>query len=121
MKYHDLDYAELLKDISKLLGTQGKILQRAFLHPESYRVSKKDFAKEYGNLDFVTNLDDTIEETLYLNLKRKYPELGFYLEEHSHLNDTNKEFVCFIDALDGTKWFINNIPLFFINKILLYI
>ncbi|HLD03191.1 MAG TPA: inositol monophosphatase family protein [Candidatus Dojkabacteria bacterium] len=112
MKNAGLDYADLLKTISNLLITQGKILQSAFLHPESYRVLKKDFGKEYGNLDFVTNLDDTIESAIYINLKKKYPDLGFYLEEHPHLNDTNKEFVCFIDALDGTKWFINNVPLF---------
>jgi len=107
-----MDYKKLLNVIKNIALDQGEILTEAFYHYDSIQKKFEKSKKWESDLDITTNLDRQVEKVFYDRLSKKFPELGFYLEEHSDLNDENKEFVCYIDPIDGTKYFAKGIPLF---------
>lgn len=114
-----MDYKQLLNDIKKIAITQGEILEKAFKSDETVESLLKD-NENWTDIDVVTKLDSEIEKVFYDELSRKYPELGFVLEENTELNDETKDFVCFIDPIDGTKYFAKNVPLFSISAGVMY-
>lgn len=107
-----MDYQRLLNEIKDIAHEQGEILSKAFQNPDSIKSKFEKSKKWESDLDITTNLDKQIEKAFYDRLSKEFPALGFCLEEHSHLNDENKEFVCYIDPIDGTKHFAKGIPLF---------
>jgi myo-inositol-1(or 4)-monophosphatase len=107
-----MDYQKLLNAIKNIALRQGEILAEAFHNPDSIRSEYEKSKKWESDLDITTHLDREIEKAFYNRLSEKFPELGFYLEEHPDLNDVDREFVCYIDPIDGTKHFAKGIPLF---------
>jgi len=109
-----MNYKNLIYDISKLMYEKGKILSIEF-NKQNIVSNFLPSSKYESDLDISTNIEKEIELDFYYKLKEKYKNLGFYLEENSHLNDLNKEFICYIDPIDGTKYFTKQIPLFNIS------
>lgn len=64
------------------------------------------------HLDVVTRLDKEVEERMYNLLHKKFPSMGFNLEEHKTWDSQSSEFNCYLDPVDGTKYFAKQVPLF---------
>ncbi|CAN2045191.1 hypothetical protein GMMP1_1500023 [Candidatus Magnetomoraceae bacterium gMMP-1] len=107
-----MNYQKLLNEIKSIALSQGKILAEAFHNPSEINIDFEKSKKWKSDLDITTDFDKKIEEVFYNNLRKKFPELGFCLEEHPNLDDETKEYVCYIDPIDGTKHFAKQIPLF---------
>lgn len=110
-----INYEQLLNTIKSIAFEQGKILAQAFRDPNTIRQEFEKSSKWKDDLDITTNLDREIERAFYDGLNKKFKYLGFCLEEHAELNNEEKEFVCYIDPIDGTKHFAKKIPLFCIS------
>ena len=67
---------------------------------------------------FATKADSESEEAIVSSIKQKFPDHGFLGEEGSNTNP-DAEYVWVIDPLDGTKNFVNGIPIFAISVALL--
>ena len=67
---------------------------------------------------FVTKADEEAEQAIVSHIREQYPDHGFLGEEGSHTK-TDAEYVWVIDPLDGTKNFLNGIPLFAVSVALL--
>lgn len=67
---------------------------------------------------FVTKADAEAEEVIVRTIRDAYPNHGFLGEEGSNAN-ADAEYVWVIDPLDGTKNFVNGIPIFAISIALL--
>ena len=67
---------------------------------------------------FVTKADEEAEQAIVSHIREQYPDHGFLGEEGSHTK-TDAEYVWVIDPLDGTKNFLNGIPLFAVSIALL--
>lgn len=106
-----MNYQLLLDEIKAIAVLQGELAEKALKSPASVDFLHKS-EKGHTDLDPVTALDKHIEREFYVRLSEKFPELGFFLEEHPELNDTSKEHICYIDPIDGTKYFAKDIPLF---------
>lgn len=109
-----MDYQKLLTEIRLICIEQGELLEKALKSPDDIKFIIKDRAN-WSETEIATKLDQLIEEELYTRLSKKFPELGFYLEENPDLNDESKEFTCFIDPIDGTRYFAKNVPFFAIS------
>jgi len=104
-------YEALLKEIQRIAVEEGGIVSRAFHDPASIDfIMKGDDV--HNDTEPVTALDLHVEDAFHTQLKKKFPELGFYLEERPENNDDSKELTCYIDPIDGTKYFSKNIPMF---------
>jgi myo-inositol-1(or 4)-monophosphatase len=110
-----MNYQILLDEIKSTALEQGEILVRAFRDPDILKTKFEKSKKWKDDLDITTHLDIEIEKAFYDRLSKKFPFLGFNLEENTELNDSNKELVCYIDPIDGTKHFAKGIPLFAIS------
>jgi myo-inositol-1(or 4)-monophosphatase len=110
----DMNYEKLLKEIKLIAIEQGELLERSFKQPETIDSVIKD-NDSWSDIDVVTALDDKIEDAIYDRIHDKFPDLGFVLEEHAENEDIDKEFICYIDPIDGTKYFAQDIPLFCIS------
>ena len=66
----------------------------------------------------VTEADEKTEEKIIAVIKRKYPGHSFLGEEGGE-KDTGSEYTWVIDPLDGTRNFVNGIPIFAISIALL--
>lgn len=111
-----MDYVKLLKTINTLVVEEGKLLQKALL--SNYALDfhiKSNTDKNWSDIDLHTELDEKIEKDIYNKLSKEFPELGFLLEEHEELNKKGKEFTCFIDPIDGSKYFARKVPFFAIS------
>lgn len=111
-----MNYVQLLKSINKLVVKEGELLQKALVSEEalSYHL-KTNIDKDWTDTDLNTELDEKIELDIHKNLSEEFPELGFHLEEHENLNDTKKEYTCYIDPIDGSKYFAKKVPFFAIS------
>lgn len=111
-----MNYVKLLKSINELVVKKGELLQRALVSDDalSYHL-KTNVDKNWTDVDLNTELDEKIELDIYNSLSKEFPELGFHLEEHQDLNNQEKEFTCFIDPIDGSKYFAKKVPFFAIS------
>lgn len=111
-----MNYVKLLKSINTLVVKEGELLQKALSSEDalSYHL-KTNTDKDWTDVDLNTELDEKIEIDIYNNLSKEFPELGFHLEEHQDLNSNKKEFTCFIDPIDGSKYFAKKVPFFAIS------
>lgn len=66
----------------------------------------------------VTKADKETEEVIRKIIAKKYPDHGFFGEESGKTN-VQREFVWFIDPIDGTNHFIRKFP-FFATQLALY-
>ena len=88
----------------------GKILEKYF-ETNLQRETKEDSS-------IVTIADRETEDKIVEIIKAKYPEHGFLGEEGGE-TDTGSEYSWVIDPLDGTRNFVNGIPIFAISIALL--
>lgn len=111
-----MNYVKLLTEINKLVVKEGELLQKALSSQDALEFHlKTNTDKGWTDNDLNTELDEKIELDIYEKLSRKFPELGFHLEEHQGLNTKDKEYTCFIDPIDGSKYFAKKVPFFAIS------
>ncbi len=101
--------AKLAKVVNPALIEMGAKIREYFNNSATIAVSYK---KTNIELDVQTNVDAEVELYLYEVIHKKFPEIGFQLEEHAQLNDLSKEIVCAIDPVDGTRNFSRQLPNF---------
>jgi myo-inositol-1(or 4)-monophosphatase len=97
--------------INELLD-HGKALRELFNNYQN--ISKKQFTGNFNNIEVKLEQELEIENKIRARIGKIYPEMGFVTEE-SALRETDREYVCNIDPLDGTKHFVNGIPLYAIG------
>ena len=68
--------------------------------------------KEHG--DIVTDGDLCVEEHVISSLKKLFPDHGFVSEERGH-ERTDAEYVWTLDPIDGTKYYVRDVPLWAIS------
>jgi len=66
----------------------------------------------HDSIDFTTKFDKQVEKEIYEEIRKKYPNHGFYGEELTELRDVDKYYVWHVDPVDGTKYFGRQVPLF---------
>ncbi len=73
---------------------------------------QNDIGLEYKgeNFDVVTKIDKELERSFYKFLNKTFPEIGFYGEEFDLLRN-NKEYVWYLDPIDGTKYYARGVSL----------
>lgn len=111
-----MEYSQLLGKIRQLCISQGELLEKALKSPSRvvyYTKTNKD--KGWSDEDLNTDFDEIIESAFYKSLSQEFPDLGFHLEEHPELNSEHKEYTCFIDPIDGSKYFAKQVPFFAIS------
>lgn len=85
----------------------GEVLERYFEMVGLERELKDDKT-------FASKADSESEEAILNVIRGKYPDHGFIGEEGSDIN-ANAEYLWVIDPLDGTKNFLNGIPIFAVS------
>jgi len=86
----------------------GKILKQHFR-----KISSTDIREKIQN-DYLTFVDEQAEKKIINIIQKQFPEHSMLAEESGRQNkDTN--FCWIIDPLDGTKNFINGIPVFAVS------
>ena len=63
-----------------------------------------------GTNDFTTNLDQYVEQKVFENLQRYYPDFGYFGEETGTDGIADKECSWVLDPIDGTRNFIYQYP-----------
>jgi myo-inositol-1(or 4)-monophosphatase len=78
---------------------------------ENLKSAQIESVQEKNKLDFVTNLDISIENSLKNRLTNLLPGSKFFGEEDNQIQ-TLDGLTWVVDPIDGTQNFINNIPIF---------
>ena len=100
----------LLTIMERAARKAGGRLRRDFGEVEHLQVSQK------GPADFVSKADQKAERTIYDELLKARPGIGFLMEEGGEIppeTDTQGRFI--VDPLDGTSNFLHGIPHFAIS------
>ncbi|MCH8862494.1 MAG: inositol monophosphatase [Proteobacteria bacterium] len=79
-------------------------LNRDFGEVEQLQVSRK------GPADFVSTADTKAERTLFQELSRARPEVGFLMEERGAIEGKDKTKRWIVDPLDGTTNYLHGLP-----------
>ncbi len=66
-------------------------------------------------IDFSTRQDAHVEKSVFEAVREKYPDHGFFGEEHESLRSTDAPFTWYLDPIDGTKYYGRGVPLFTIS------
>lgn len=88
-----------------------------FLTSNFGKLRVKD-AKRKLSFDFVTEIDKEAEEIIVNEIRKSFPEHGFFGEE-TH-KDREMEYIWIIDPLDGTTNYIHSYPMFSLSIALAY-
>ncbi len=86
----------------------GEIIMRSYERQDSFTITQK------GAHDFVTEIDQKVEHTLFKQLRQTYPDHAF-LGEESGATPTESDYLWILDPLDGTTNFIHGFPQFAIS------
>lgn len=70
---------------------------------------------EKGTNDFVTNIDQEVEELIKAAIQKAYPEHSFLGEESGLVEGEDKDTIWIIDPIDGTRNFMRGFPHFCIS------
>jgi myo-inositol-1(or 4)-monophosphatase len=70
---------------------------------------------EKGLNDYVTNIDQEVEELLKAAIQKAYPEHSFLGEESGLIEGEDKDTVWIVDPIDGTRNFMRGFPHFCIS------
>ena len=110
-------YESILEKIKTVTFEAGKIIKEASEQKETCNTGYE--VKNASLTDLVTKTDKTVEEFLYNNLKKLFPDFLFIGEEGTALKAkkvtlTNAP-TWIIDPLDGTTNFIHSFPIFGIS------
>jgi len=104
----------MLKKVIQIAKEAGEVLM------SYYGNSKIEFKNEGLDVtSLVSQADLKSEELILKRLARDFPDHGVYSEEAGWVNQ-KKDYVWYIDPLDGTSNFLRNIPLWGVSMGLLY-
>lgn len=78
------------------------IIHRALKRPDMIRIAEKN------PNDFVTEVDQKVEQEIIYHIKRAYPEHSILGEESGEIEGNDYQWV--IDPIDGTRNFIHGFP-----------
>ena len=70
---------------------------------------------EKGKNDYVTDIDQAVENLLIEHIRKAYPKHSFYCEESGFQEGEDSDTVWIIDPIDGTRNFILGFPHFCIS------
>ncbi|MCA9382939.1 inositol monophosphatase family protein [Candidatus Dojkabacteria bacterium] len=102
-----IDLNSATESITKLIRPLGQNVYN--------NVNQMVIAKEYDHgADVSTNFDQELERAIFEFVEKNYPNTGFQGEENPELTK-QAEYMWFVDPIDGTKWFKNNVPLWCIS------
>lgn len=93
----------MLQTIKKIILKNKGLLVSEFYKPQNI--------SSVANHDVKIDLDKRVEEDIIDQLKIEFPDYGFNSEEFG-LEHSGREFVWYIDPIDGTNNFILGIPYF---------
>ena len=82
------------------------LILEALARPDRIRIQEK------GPNDFVTDVDQAVEELLVQQIRRAYPDHGFLCEESGEIVGKDPDTRWIIDPIDGTRNFIHGFPHF---------
>lgn len=102
-----------LKFAIKTAQKAGKILLKA--STKNLKITEK------STNDFVTNADLASEAFIIKSIKKAFPTHGIFAEESLAKIMPNKEYIWFIDPLDGTTNYAHHLPLYCVSIGLLQI
>jgi myo-inositol-1(or 4)-monophosphatase len=100
------DYLQVAIEVAKNAGQ--------YLLTNRGQLSQADINEKARN-DFVTNVDHQSEKMIVEGLLSQFPDHMILAEEGGSKSNKNAEHRWIIDPLDGTKNFIQNIPVFSIS------
>lgn len=89
----------MIEDIKKIVKAAGQIMLTAH-HIQSGVESK------LGRANFVTKYDVEVQDFLFRELRKLYPQAAFIGEEDKSREEVNAEYCFIIDPIDGTTNFI---------------
>lgn len=108
----ELDFIERFTSIViPALEKEAEIISQSYFN-QDFESNIKLGSDPRDHLDVVTRLDNEVEERIYNLLHKYFPSLGFNLEEHKSWQSQSSEFNCYLDPVDGTKYFAKQVPLF---------
>ena len=90
----------------------ANIIHRALKRPDLIKIAEK------SSNDFVTEVDQKVEQEIIFHIKRAYPEHSILGEESGEIEGNDYQWV--IDPIDGTRNFIHGFPHFAISIAVLY-
>mgnify|MGYP001469647493 CR=1 FL=1 len=98
---------QLEADATDMARSAGQILMRNFGSKLTIRY------KDQEETDPVTNVDTEVQENIRQSIVKKYPDHGVLGEEDEGYEEgPAPDYVWVLDPLDGTKNFINGLPIF---------
>ena len=80
------------------------VISQAYARPDRMKIVEK------GPNDYVTDVDQLVEELLISHLRKAYPDHSFMGEEGGLQEGKDKDTVWIIDPIDGTRNFVMGIP-----------
>ena len=103
-----MNYAEVLKDVKKIVIKTGKYQLEKF--------NSRDFSIDAKStiVELVTEVDLESEKRILDNLSNKYPEISYVSEERGS-SENQSEYKWILDPLDGTTNFSQGLPVFTIS------
>ena len=90
----------------------ANLITRALKRPDMIRIAEKN------PNDFVTEVDQQVEQEIIYHIKRAYPEHSILGEESGEIEGNEYQWV--IDPIDGTRNFIHGFPHFAISIAILH-
>lgn len=99
----------MLNIASRAAREASSLILDALARPDRIRVYEK------GQDDFVTDVDQAVEQVLIEHIRRAYPEHGFIGEESGTIEGQDPDTTWIIDPIDGTRNFIHGFPHFCIS------
>lgn len=101
-----------VEDIKRFIKSQGDYALKALKSSPSFTYKDDKF-------DIVTEIDRKLEKNFYKYLIKNFPDFGFFGEEFEGLR-SKKEFVWYLDPIDGTKYYARGVSLWAISLALSY-
>lgn len=101
-----------VEDLKRFIKSQGDYALKAIKSSPSFTYKDDKF-------DIVTEIDKKLEKNFYKYLIKNFPDFGFFGEEFEGLR-SKKEFVWYLDPIDGTKYYARGVSLWAISLALSY-
>lgn len=93
----------------------GTIIHRAMKRPDMIKIAEK------SPNDFVTEVDQKVEQEIIFHIKRAYPSHNILGEEAGEVgSNVDSDYQWVIDPIDGTRNFIHGFPHFAISIAILH-
>ena len=99
----------ILNIASRAAREASELIVQAVARPDRVKIFEK------GRNDFVTDVDQAVEQTLIHHIRKAYPAHGVMCEESGYDEGEDKDTVWYIDPIDGTRNFILGFPHFCIS------